>query len=290
MPAETRLNTTRERLIYRPVAGADGFAALTPRLVLIAEYTSVGRWYVPKLRHDCYTVSFVQEGNATVFVGGKKHSACRGAVLLYPPHTPYHAHNNPPYADYRTLILRFATGNADRLSVEFPEPSLDAVRHAAGMLAALAGKTPFDELTAKHLLIDIIGYAYGGKASGSVSRSYRAEEIIRASIDKPFSLARVAEAMRMSPSRFSHLFREETGTTPRHYYHLVKIEKAKTLLAGSDARVTDVADALGFSSIHHFTKLFTAVVGIPPSEYRMRLSDKTAQRRVARVEHGGPVA
>ena len=42
------------------------------------------------------------------------------------------------------------------------------------------------------------------------------------------------------------------------------------LLRSNDATITDVCMAVGFSSLGTFRRVFTAVVGEPPSVYRQR--------------------
>ena len=46
------------------------------------------------------------------------------------------------------------------------------------------------------------------------------------------------------------------------------IERAKTLLLGSDEQVSQVAYSLGFEYPQHFSKLFKSKTGMSPVEYR----------------------
>ena len=47
----------------------------------------------------------------------------------------------------------------------------------------------------------------------------------------------------------------------RHKYILDKLEKYGFI------RITDVAEEMGFSSIHYFSRKFKAVTGMTPTEY-----------------------
>lgn len=49
-----------------------------------------------------------------------------------------------------------------------------------------------------------------------------------------------------------------------------RLERAKTLLAYSDMSVTEVAEHLGFGSIHYFSRAFKRHHGVEPSSFRKR--------------------
>ena len=77
-----------------------------------------------------------------------------------------------------------------------------------------------------------------------------------------------ADAMNYSPNYLSDLLKKETGKNTQEHIHAYLIEKAKTLLLGSDSTVSEVAYALGFEYPHYFSKLFKAKTGMSPGSYR----------------------
>ena len=54
------------------------------------------------------------------------------------------------------------------------------------------------------------------------------------------------------------------------YLTEVRLEAAKELLAGSDARMSDIAFDVGYQEPHYFSYLFKKHVGMSPREYRNR--------------------
>ena len=48
----------------------------------------------------------------------------------------------------------------------------------------------------------------------------------------------------------------------------IRIEKAATLLQGSDEKVISIAYEVGFGSLRTFNKVFLEQMGCTPSEYR----------------------
>ena len=59
-----------------------------------------------------------------------------------------------------------------------------------------------------------------------------------------------------------------TGMPPYAYWTKRQMERAAASLLESDKSVTDIADWLGYTSIHHFSKQFAAYYGVSPSAYR----------------------
>jgi len=76
-----------------------------------------------------------------------------------------------------------------------------------------------------------------------------------------------AKRICMSPSHFRRTFRHFVGVPPAKYFLNLKIEQAKSLLAGART-VTDVAEQVGFESVEHFSKTFKRCVGMCPSRFQ----------------------
>jgi AraC-like DNA-binding protein len=77
-----------------------------------------------------------------------------------------------------------------------------------------------------------------------------------------------AEAMHYSPNYLSDLLKKETGKSTQEHIHFQLIEKAKTLLLGTEEPVNRIAASLGFEYPQHFSKLFKNKTGMSPAEYR----------------------
>lgn len=91
---------------------------------------------------------------------------------------------------------------------------------------------------------------------------------------RKITIADLAAQTNLSSSRFAHIFRECTGQTPMHYIIDRKISQAEKLLSFSDNSMSQIAEQLGFSSIHYFSRLFKRFKKLSPMAYRRHTDDQ----------------
>jgi AraC-like DNA-binding protein len=72
----------------------------------------------------------------------------------------------------------------------------------------------------------------------------------------------------VSVSKLKLLFHRVCGVPPFGYLRRVRMEKARELLIYSRMNVTEVALEVGYTSLSHFSKAFTAHYGMSPSQVR----------------------
>ena len=85
---------------------------------------------------------------------------------------------------------------------------------------------------------------------------------------EPVRIEQVAASVFLSPDRFTEVFAQVMGRTPRDYLRHLRIERAKALLAGSAVSISEIAARSGFGEPAYFTRSFRAAVGQTPSAYR----------------------
>lgn len=102
-------------------------------------------------------------------------------------------------------------------------------------------------------------------------------------LDGDLRVATLARQAGMSPSRLSHWFREQMGTTPHAFVIAARIERAKALLRDSSLSLVEIAFAVGFSSQSCLNVAFCQNVNMTPSQYRSRFGKKTKDGAVRRA-------
>jgi AraC-like DNA-binding protein len=89
-------------------------------------------------------------------------------------------------------------------------------------------------------------------------------------IAQPLSLPGLASRVNLSPSRFSHLFRQELGASPARYLRDLRLDSALMLLYDSTLSIKEVMAAVGFNDPSHFTRDFAKRHDVTPTEFRNR--------------------
>ncbi len=113
------------------------------------------------------------------------------------------------------------------------------------------------------------------------SRFYRdKEEIIkgREYIDEhwkeDFDAEKLAEFVHISRYHYARLFKEFCGITPYGYYKNVKIEKLKEKLCEPNLSIGKAFAECGLDYNGNFPRIFKKNVGMTPSEYRAKMTEK----------------
>lgn len=94
------------------------------------------------------------------------------------------------------------------------------------------------------------------------------KNFVHQNYSKDVSISTVSEFFNISPTYFSKLFHEKTGQKYIDFVTEVRIENAKKLIrAYPDLSVRQVAEAVGYTSVRHFSKTFQKYTGVLPSSY-----------------------
>jgi AraC-like DNA-binding protein len=105
-------------------------------------------------------------------------------------------------------------------------------------------------------------------ARGTDFRVRKAVRFLADNLANDLELDTVARESGLSRPHFYKMFRSCLGVTPNMCATMMRMEKAVAMLAGSDQSITDIGFEIGFSSQSVFTRVFTANVGMAPSDYR----------------------
>ncbi len=102
----------------------------------------------------------------------------------------------------------------------------------------------------------------------------KARAYIAAHQGEEIALEDVAQAVHASTFHFCKTFKKATGFTFTQYLGLVRVAKAKQLLANPQKRISEIAYEVGFQSLTHFNRVFRKVTGQSPTDFRERLTPR----------------
>ena len=94
--------------------------------------------------------------------------------------------------------------------------------------------------------------------------------VVSADLKKPFSLQEIASECGYNKNHVIRIFKKETGKTPHAYITDIRINKAKQLLLGSDASLSQISNECGFGDYINLYKAFVKSEGFPPLEWKKR--------------------
>lgn len=86
-------------------------------------------------------------------------------------------------------------------------------------------------------------------------------------INNPITLDDVCRDNLIGRSYLQKIFREKNGGGVMEYFNKLKIEAAKQAIRGGPQNFTEIAQDLGFASIHYFSRRFKKITGMTPTEY-----------------------
>jgi AraC-like DNA-binding protein len=93
-------------------------------------------------------------------------------------------------------------------------------------------------------------------------------KFINSRYQEKLPLAELSERFDMSPSYLSRTFKRVTGFSIVGYHNLTRVREAQSLLARTNAKITDISERVGFEQFAHFNRTFKKITGTNPTRYR----------------------
>ena len=96
----------------------------------------------------------------------------------------------------------------------------------------------------------------------------RAITLLLERLEEPWSISTLAEAVSMSTSQISRLFREHLGMGPAEFLRKERARRMAGLLLTSSDPVEAVAQRVGWAQASHASRAFRHTHGVSPLQYR----------------------
>ena len=94
------------------------------------------------------------------------------------------------------------------------------------------------------------------------------QEWMQAHLHESVTLAQMADVAGMEKFHFARTFRRLTGQAPLAHFQHRRMAKACEWLDTGEEQVNEIAQRLGYSDPHYFSRQFRQVIGMAPSAYR----------------------
>ncbi len=95
----------------------------------------------------------------------------------------------------------------------------------------------------------------------------QAQQYISTHIREKLSVPLVAKQVDVSPSYLTALFHKNLQISPGEYIRRIKLQESKQMIRENSMNFTQIAEALQYSTVHHFSRQFKEKFGITPTQY-----------------------
>lgn len=121
--------------------------------------------------------------------------------------------------------------------------------------------------SAHHLTQQLCGFLAASDAPALVRdpRIHKCLRLIENRLPDSVSVADLAFAVDLSPTRLMHVFKREMGMPVRRFVLWARLRAAVNALQDHGS-LTDAAHAMGFADSAHLSRTFSQMFGIPPSQ------------------------
>lgn len=245
--------------------------------------------HAPTLRStglNNWVLNLTVEGRGRVNSGAAQFFTREGDILLFPPHVAHdYAHApkaacwkhvwiyfNPP--GHLVRLLHWPAHGAGVLGFSISDAwTRKRVRRAMERCLALYSSPHRNRLAfcANALEEALLWCDTLNPFSSGSTRDERIEQTLAYMIKnfaKDLTASMLAKECHLSVSRFAHLFRQTTDTSPLRYLENLRIWKAQELLIGTNRSVKEISQDVGFADPLYFSKVFRKNLGAGPRDFR----------------------
>jgi AraC-like DNA-binding protein len=229
--------------------------------------------------HSVLELTYVDQGTVHSVADGQELVLAQGDMVLYGANQWHMQYADIDVAPrYVTISFEVQDGNLDALLNRKLRPSQAGVTLIQQILREKEKKDPWsmDMIAAQltQLLLSLLRQQESTSklmASNSLNAENeiirRAQQYISAHIRDKLSVPHVARMVDVSPSYMTALFHKNLQISPGEYIRRIKIQESKQLIREGNMNFTEIAEALHYSTVHHFSRQFKDKFGITPTEY-----------------------
>lgn len=252
-----------------------------------ARYDYQPEWRLAEHKHEYFQMIYFVSGSGNARLREQNLKIAPGSLLLI---KPGFLHGLNPDSLVKTLDVKFVVNDrrirkllldADEVLAETdPEiaDKFERIRHEGER------KDPFyRELCSTYLMEILLLYlrATGcGKeehATETVNRELMGDWIVQQAAQfihdhhaEECSLTNLSRVVGRSDRHLRQHFKDVLGVSPRRYLLQYRIQKAQHLIEFSDYAFKEIAEKVGFKTVHHFARAFHEICGETPGGWRRR--------------------
>lgn len=242
----------------------------------------------------CYEISYIVSGKGLFYCDGNTYPVKEGDIIINlpkqihggkadssDPFRYFYVGFNFNYVDDNLNPFTYIKKMFDKIKYPVVEDKMEIQIPFQSIFNELVHGKDYLNLIIKTCLHQIIVYAYRDffdywenkyipekDVADKRNIVYRIINYIDTHSYNISDLTQIASQLGYSYSYLSHLFSSETGLTMLDYFNKKKFEKSVEWIKNDDFSITEIAERLGYQSIHSFSKAFKKIFGVSPTQYQ----------------------
>lgn len=266
-----------------------------------ADFAARAPWQVPGRRLLDFLMVYVAEGRCRFTVEGVAHEPRVGTFCLVQPGESVllqgFSHTVTPYAHFDlwfcprrdesfatrpgqfdltsySHLLQARADSLGALPTVFEPPDEDFKTQWLEIVEQWSRGDELSRLEAQNwlgtLIFRLVRHFAAPRSASAPNFLAWVPSFLSTHLGKSPSVEEMARRARLSPSRFTVVFRQQFGTSPARYLLEMRLHHAAELLRSTDWTLAHIASLCGFADVHHFAKAFKKRFKTPPGKYRSR--------------------
>ncbi|EOT24251.1 hypothetical protein C805_02463 [Eubacterium sp. 14-2] len=264
--------------------------------------------------HDFWEFLCVDKGEITVTADQTTHILKKGSIIFHKPGQFHSVATNGVIAPNLVVVSFVCPSPAMQFFEDKILPLGELERSLLAAVISEAGDaflTPLDnpytcqlsgnpkqrpgaeqliQISLEHFLISLYRKGIASSPDTHPARSVKLKQddetfrhihaYMEARISQSLTLEQICRDNLIGTSQLQKLFHSSCGSGIIEYFSRMKIGRAKEMIREQNMNFTQIADSLGYASIHYFSRQFKKITGMTPSEYSLSirmLSEKKAQ-------------
>ncbi|MDT2813376.1 AraC family transcriptional regulator [Vagococcus carniphilus] len=257
-------------------------------------------YYFDGEKHDFWELVYVDKGEVEVSADGMNYQLSEGDIIFHRPNE-FHTIGGNGIVASNVLVISFVshspvmtffekkimklTENERKILGSFIQESkrvfvddLGRLYQESNRLASPAiGAEQMMYLYLQQFLIQLIRVELEPvnfeRSTGMLKKTFKDSTInkiilyLQENMSQTVLLDDICNEFYLSKTYLKRFFKNETGYTVMTYLKALRMEEAKKLIREDNLSFTEIAQQLGFDSVHYFSTSFKKYEGLSPSDY-----------------------
>lgn len=264
--------------------------ALNPELLYTGMVADDPNWFNVRHLHDTCELLYVAGGEGVITIGETTYQLKPGYLVFINPYV-FHEEKTSKENPLLLMFLSMKNVSLPKLKINYliddnTCPVIDCGKYKHRMdtyfrelLLESSSQIKFYQQITKSLLIAIIVLSLrilsiGGDNQEEMSLNcQKVRDYLDKNYTEPITLESLSEMVYVSKCYLSHMFKEQTGTSPIKYLTQKRIDTACNLLKETDMSVKEISKTVGYENPLYFSQVFKNAKNVSPLEYRNSKKD-----------------